>query len=78
MRSSMIWASFDQVWYASVNVSSRTIAARACDEVLSLPLHPGLSDADVDTVAASVRSGSTNFNPGSESRSRADGPVRKD
>ena len=54
------------------------IAARACDEVLSLPLHPGLSDADVDTVAASVRSGSTNFNPGSESRSRADGPVRKD
>ena len=31
------------------------VAARACDEVLSLPLHPGLSDADVDAVAASVR-----------------------
>ena len=30
-------------------------AARACAEVLSLPLHPGLSDLDVDTVAASVQ-----------------------
>jgi dTDP-4-amino-4,6-dideoxygalactose transaminase len=28
---------------------------RACDDVLSLPLHPGLSAADVETVAASVR-----------------------
>jgi dTDP-4-amino-4,6-dideoxygalactose transaminase len=31
-------------------------AARACTEVLSLPLHPGLSDTDVDMVAASVQS----------------------
>ena len=30
-------------------------AARACHEVLSLPLHPGLNDADVDMVASSVR-----------------------
>jgi len=28
---------------------------RACSEVLSLPLHPGLSAADVEAVAASVR-----------------------
>lgn len=27
---------------------------RACDEVLSLPLHPGLAPADIDAVAASV------------------------
>ena len=32
------------------------VAARACHEVLSLPLHPGLSDTDVNMVAASVRS----------------------
>ena len=31
------------------------IAARACDDVLSLPLYPGLSETDVDLVAASVR-----------------------
>ena len=29
-------------------------AARACEEVLSLPLHPGLTDQDVAAVAASV------------------------
>ena len=29
-------------------------AARACEEVLSLPLHPGLTDQDVSAVAASV------------------------
>jgi dTDP-4-amino-4,6-dideoxygalactose transaminase len=30
------------------------VADRACDEVLSLPLHPGLRDEDVDHVAAAV------------------------
>jgi dTDP-4-amino-4,6-dideoxygalactose transaminase len=30
------------------------IAARACDEVLSLPLHPALTDQDVDLVAEAV------------------------
>ncbi|MFN7982295.1 MAG: DegT/DnrJ/EryC1/StrS family aminotransferase [Vicinamibacterales bacterium] len=30
------------------------VAARACDEILSLPLHPGLTDQDVAAVAASV------------------------
>jgi dTDP-4-amino-4,6-dideoxygalactose transaminase len=32
------------------------VAARICDEVLSLPLYPGLSDLEVDAVAASVQS----------------------
>jgi dTDP-3-amino-3,4,6-trideoxy-alpha-D-glucose transaminase len=31
------------------------LAARACDEVLSLPLHPALSDDDVDLVAATLK-----------------------
>ena len=29
-------------------------ATRACDGVVSLPLHPGLAPADVEAVAASV------------------------
>ena len=33
------------------------IAARACDEVLSLPLHPALRDQDVDAVAAALNRG---------------------
>jgi dTDP-3-amino-3,4,6-trideoxy-alpha-D-glucose transaminase len=31
------------------------IAARACDEVLSLPLHPGLSDDDLDAVVLAAK-----------------------
>ncbi len=31
------------------------VATRLADEVLSLPVHPALSDADVETVAAAVR-----------------------
>jgi dTDP-3-amino-3,4,6-trideoxy-alpha-D-glucose transaminase len=34
------------------------VAAVACNEVLSLPLYPALSDAEAATVAASVHSGS--------------------
>jgi dTDP-4-amino-4,6-dideoxygalactose transaminase len=34
--------------------SSCPIADRVCDEVFSLPLHPGLAAGDVDRVAASV------------------------
>ena len=41
---------------AGVNPADCPVAARACNEVLSLPLHPGLSDFDVDTVAAAVHS----------------------
>ena len=33
------------------------IAERVCDEILSLPLHPALTDEDVDAVAAAVRKG---------------------
>jgi dTDP-4-amino-4,6-dideoxygalactose transaminase len=33
------------------------IAARVCDEVLSLPLNPVLADQDVDTVAAALLRG---------------------
>jgi dTDP-4-amino-4,6-dideoxygalactose transaminase len=33
------------------------IAERICGEILSLPLHPGLTDDDVDAVAAAVRKG---------------------
>jgi dTDP-4-amino-4,6-dideoxygalactose transaminase len=29
-------------------------ATVACEEVLSLPLHPGLADADVTDVAAAI------------------------
>jgi len=31
------------------------LAARACAEVVSLPLHPGLSDDDLDTVVSAVK-----------------------
>jgi dTDP-4-amino-4,6-dideoxygalactose transaminase len=44
--------------FAGVQTEDCPVTARACDEVLSLPLYPGLGDMDVDTVAASVQSGS--------------------
>ena len=31
------------------------VAARAARELLSLPLHPGLTDSDVQTVVSAVR-----------------------
>ncbi len=40
---------------AGVQPADCPVAARACDEVLSLPLYPGLSETDVDLVAASIR-----------------------
>jgi dTDP-4-amino-4,6-dideoxygalactose transaminase len=39
---------------AGLSAGHYPVAARACDEVLSLPFHPGLKDADVDTVAAAI------------------------
>jgi dTDP-4-amino-4,6-dideoxygalactose transaminase len=36
-------------------------AARACGEVLSLPLHHGLADEDVDAVCAAVQSESASL-----------------
>ena len=38
------------------------VAERACDEVLSLPLHPRMSEEDVDDVSAAI--GSTVFSKG--------------
>ena len=43
--------------FAGIQPADCPVAARACDEVLSLPLYPGLSDLDVDRVAAAVQSG---------------------
>jgi len=39
---------------AGVDPADCPIAARACDEVVSLPLHPALADADVDRIADAV------------------------
>jgi dTDP-3-amino-3,4,6-trideoxy-alpha-D-glucose transaminase len=44
---------------ASTRPTPCPAADRACAEVLSLPLHPGLSNDDVDAVADAVRKGST-------------------
>jgi dTDP-4-amino-4,6-dideoxygalactose transaminase len=34
---------------------SAPVAERLAGEVLSLPVHPGLSDADVEAIAAAIR-----------------------
>jgi dTDP-3-amino-3,4,6-trideoxy-alpha-D-glucose transaminase len=39
----------------AVNPASCPVAARACDEVLSLPLHQRLRDDEVDDVAAAIK-----------------------
>ena len=43
-----------QAAMADVEPADCPIASRACDEVLSLPLHPALGDADVDRIAEAV------------------------
>jgi dTDP-4-amino-4,6-dideoxygalactose transaminase len=40
---------------ASADPADCPHAVRACDEVLSLPLHPRLSDADQALVSAAIR-----------------------
>ena len=40
---------------AGVNAHDCPVAARVCDEVLSLPLHPGLTDNDVAEVVAALK-----------------------
>ena len=40
---------------AGVNPQDCPVAARACDEVLSLPLHPGLTDRDVADVVTALK-----------------------
>jgi len=43
--------------FAGIQPADCPVAVRACDEVLSLPLYPGLSDLDVDAVAAAIQGG---------------------
>jgi len=43
-----------QAAFADQQPADCPVAARACDEVLSLPLHPGLAEADIDYVVAAV------------------------
>lgn len=42
---------------AGANPAECPEASRACEEILSLPLHPALTDADVDSLAEAVRKG---------------------
>ncbi len=39
---------------AAANPDACPIAARACDEILSLPLHPGMREDDIHDVAAAI------------------------
>ncbi len=41
--------------FQSYSPGSCPVAAQACEDLLSLPLHPGLSDRDVSQVAEAVR-----------------------
>ena len=42
---------------ASAMPAECPVAARVCDEILSLPLHPALADDEIDAVAEAVRKG---------------------
>ena len=44
-----------QPCFASMNLGSRPIAERAANEVLAIPVHPTLSEAQLEHVVASVR-----------------------
>ena len=41
---------------AGTDPAACPLASQVCDEILSLPLHPGMTDDDVDRVAAAVSS----------------------
>jgi len=41
--------------FAHMSPAHCPLAARVCAEVVSLPLHPGLSDGDLDTVVSAVK-----------------------
>jgi dTDP-4-amino-4,6-dideoxygalactose transaminase len=43
--------------FADVDPADCLVAEQACDEVLSLPLHPAMTDADVDAVADAIAKG---------------------
>jgi len=40
---------------AGVDPAECPIASRACEEILSLPLHPAMADGDIDFIAEAVR-----------------------
>ncbi len=42
---------------ASATPAECPVASRVCEEILSLPLHPGLTDGEIDAVAEAVRKG---------------------
>jgi dTDP-3-amino-3,4,6-trideoxy-alpha-D-glucose transaminase len=44
-----------QVALSAADPAECPIASRVCDEILSLPLHPGLGNRDVDAVAAALK-----------------------
>jgi len=54
--------------FAGIQPADCPVAARACDDVLSLPLYPGLSDLDVDRVAAAVQNGTVTRTGDSQNR----------
>ena len=54
--------------FAGIQPADCPVAARACDEVLSLPLYPGLGDLDVDRVAAAVQNGTVTRTVDSQNR----------
>jgi dTDP-4-amino-4,6-dideoxygalactose transaminase len=39
---------------AAVHPDECPIATAACEEILSLPLHPAMSDSDIDAVASAI------------------------
>ncbi len=44
------------------------VSEQLCEEVVSIPVHPGLSDADVDTVIEAVNAVATELGSHPESR----------
>ena len=42
--------------FAATDPAECPVASHVCDEILSLPLHPGMTDDDVDHVAAAISS----------------------
>jgi dTDP-4-amino-4,6-dideoxygalactose transaminase len=49
--------------FAGVHPSACPVADRVCQEVCSLPLHPQLTDEDVDLVAAAVHAWRPSLSP---------------
>ena len=51
-----------QPYYQALGYTSRSPATeRAASEVLSLPVHPGLAEDDIQTIAAAIEQAANNF-----------------